>query len=225
MTLPPRGPGAGQPRWRKNRGKQSSGPAGSGGSSRQTFNFVLSWDTGSRGYLWSLSGGRRGNKREREGGREGLPLRRACETVGPREAAVIPIALQEAPEIPLLTHRLCSAAGAAGREVRPAERVDVLLYLGAQVLSTLEHTPRDSLILPLGRSLQREWSGLERPVGLRVGVPSLRDSWPLPCCPTLCVLAELALCTERHSAPSSWPHTEAISSLFFRTTGDRLERE
>lgn len=74
----------------------------------------------------------------RERGREGLPLRRACETVGPREAAVIPIALQEAPEIPLLTHRRCSAAGAAGREEgRPAERVDVLLYLGAQVLSTL----------------------------------------------------------------------------------------
>lgn len=40
-----------------------------------------------------------GKKREREG----LPLRRGCETVGPREVAVIPVTLQEALEIALLT--------------------------------------------------------------------------------------------------------------------------
>lgn len=108
---------------------------GVAGSSRQTFNFVLSQDTGSRGYLWSLSGGRRGKK---ESEREGLPLRRGCETVGPREAAVIPRALQEALENALRTHHRCFSAGVGGRGgVRPAKRVDVLLYLGAQVLSTL----------------------------------------------------------------------------------------
>lgn len=158
--------------------------------------------------------------------REGLPLGRACETVGPREAAVIPKTLQGAPGNARLTHPRCFSAGGGRREVRTAERVDGCSALfGAQVLSTLEHTQRDPLALPPGRSLEGErgrgWSGLERPVQSCALSPGVLAPSQLPHPGGVGSAGN----TKRHSGPSTWAHAEATSFLFFRTTGDRLGRK
>lgn len=191
------------------------------GSSRQTFNFVLSRDTGSLGYLWSLSGGRRGKK---ESEREGLPLRRGCETVGPREAAMIPRALQ-ALENALLTHHRCVSAGVGGRGgVRPAKRVDALPSLGHrffQLFNTLKGTHWLS-------RLGGPWR--ERGAGGAVGWRGLwggGEVFPLSGTPAPSQLPHPVCAgnTKRHSAPSTWAHAEATSFLFFSTAGDRLERK
>lgn len=147
-------------------------------------------------------------------------MRRGCETVGPREAAVIPITPQ------LLTHHhhRCFSAGVAGRDQLSERRFCFIWGTGSfNSLTHSEGTHWPSLLGgPWGERGGVEWAGEACGVAGRCSLsPGLLA--PSQLLHPVCVGS--AGNTKRPSAPSTWPHAEAISFPFSRTTGDRLERK